>query len=141
MIALQLRWRGITKRRGKGYMTWEDSVSPISEELGEEVEKLLCRMNRGYWKGMYWELQDDGAALFVRVSLDESQNNRKNVLAVCAILRTVMSTLLPSNPHRTTWAASVEYQEERVAGVLGGLGEDWRTLGTYGGLDEDVLWA
>ena len=90
--------------RGESDMTSEDSVNPISEKLAEEVEKLLRRMNCGYWKGMYWELQDDGAAMFVRVALDGLQNNRKNVLAVCAILRTVMSTLLPSNPHQTTWA-------------------------------------
>jgi hypothetical protein len=97
-------------------------------------------MNRGYWDHLYWEIMDDGAAMFVVVSLEESKNNRKNILTVCAIFRTVMTTLLPSNSHATTWAASVECEGKRVGGVLGGLVDDCRTLGTYGGIDEDVLW-
>lgn len=75
--------------------------------------------------------------MFIRVTLDEPQNNRMNILSVCAILRTVMGTLLPSSPDRTTWAASIEQGGRSVGGVLGGLGDDWRTLGTHGGATED----
>ena len=118
----------------------QGTTTLIAQQLADEVGNLLCRMNRGYWDSLYWEIMDDGAAMLVVVSLEERQNNRENILTVCAILRTVMSTLLPSNAHLTTWAASVEFEGKRVGGALGGLGDDWRTLGTHGGIDEDILW-
>lgn len=109
----------------------------VSDEMAVRVRDLLTAMNRGYWNELYWELQDDGAALFIKVTLDGSQADRRNILIVCAILRTVMSTLLPSSPHRTTWCASVEHDGKSLGYVLGGLKDDWRTLGSHGGLEID----
>ncbi|MEQ1794822.1 MAG: hypothetical protein ABL970_11575 [Nitrospira sp.] len=116
-------------------------MSPlISTELAEEAVKILLRMNRGYWESLSWELQSDGTEFVVIVSLTEAQNTRENILAACAILRTVMATLLPSSSQGLTWVGSVMFQGKDVGGVCGGLGDDWRTLGTHGGTTADEFW-
>lgn len=112
----------------------------ISNELAEEVGKLFHRMNRGYWEKLSWELQNDGAEALFLVTLNEEQNSRANVLSVCAVLRTVLSTFLPSSPEGLTWVGSVMFQGKQVGGVCGGLGDDWRTLGTHGGATADEFW-
>lgn len=109
----------------------------ITRELATEIDQLLRRMNRGYWEELSWELLSDGAEIFFLVTLDEGQNNRTNIYSICAILRTVLGTLLPSSSQGLTWVGSVTFQGKAVGSVCGGLGEDWRTLGTHGGLDED----
>ena len=125
---------------GESDMTSEDSVNPISEKLGEEVEKLLRRMNRGYWEELSCTLQNDGAEFVVVVGLNEQQVSRQNILVACAILRTTMATLLPSSQEGLTWVGSVMFQGKSVGSVCGGLKDDWLTLGTHGGLVEDVFW-
>lgn len=97
-------------------------------------------MNRGYWEELSWDLQSDGAEFVVVVTLSQEQNTRKNILVVCAILRTVMSTLLPTSSEGLTWVGSVMFQGNFVGSVCGGLKEDWRTLGTHGGATADEFW-
>jgi len=87
-----------------------------------------------------WDLLSDGAEFVVIVHINEQEHTRENMRIVCAILRTVMATLLPSSSKGLTWVGSVMFQGKPVASVCGGLGEDWRTCGTHGGLDEEVLW-
>jgi hypothetical protein len=123
-----------------GIVTGRINVTLISKELAEEIERLLLRMNRGYWEELSSELQNDGAEFVVVVGLNEQQVSRQNILMVCAILRTTMATLLPSSQDRLTWVGSIMFQGKPVGSVCGGLKDDWVTLGTHGGLDEDVLW-
>lgn len=118
----------------------QDSTTLISQQLADEVGNLLTRMNRGYWTVLTWDLLSDGAEFVVIAHIDEQGHTRENMRIVCAILRTVMATLLPSSPKGLTWVGSVMFQGKPVASVCGGLGEDWRTCGTHGGLDEEVLW-
>jgi hypothetical protein len=118
----------------------DDIVNLISKELADEVGNFLSRMNRGYWEELSWELLSDGAEFVVIVSVSEEQNSRKNILAVCAILRTIMATLLPSSPEGLTWVGSVVFQGKPVGSVCGGLAGDWRTLGTHGGMTADEVW-
>ena len=61
----------------------------ISEDLASEVGEQLERMNRGYWTDLYREIQDDGAAMLVRITIHDEQNNEENITAICWILRTV----------------------------------------------------
>jgi hypothetical protein len=79
----------------------------ISEDLAREVGEQLQRMNRGYWTDLYWETQDDGAAMLVRITIYDEQNNEENIAAICWILRTVLATLLPSRPDGTTWVGAI----------------------------------
>jgi hypothetical protein len=43
----------------------------ISEDLDREVGEQLQRMNRGFWTDLYWEIQDDGAAMLVRITIND----------------------------------------------------------------------
>jgi hypothetical protein len=47
----------------------------ISEDLAREVGEQLERMSRGYWTDLYREIQDDGAAMLVRITINDEQNN------------------------------------------------------------------
>lgn len=115
----------------------------ISNALAEEIAHLSERMNRGYWSKLYWELQEDGAQLLIRVTLDDRQNTDENISIVLWILRVVLATFLPSSPDRITWAAVVVHKDplNDVASACGGLGEDWRTLGIHSDLGLDRLWG
>jgi hypothetical protein len=79
----------------------------ISEDLAREVGEQFQRMNRGYWAESYWETQDDGAAMLVRITINDEQNNEENITAICWILRTVLATLLPSRPEGTMWVGAI----------------------------------
>lgn len=54
-----------------------------------------------------WEIQDDGAAMLVRITINDEQNNEGNITAICWILRTVLATLLPSRPDGFTWVGAI----------------------------------
>jgi hypothetical protein len=115
----------------------------ISEDLAREVGEQLQRMNRGYWTDLYWETQDDGAAMLVRITIYDEQNNEENIAAICWILRTVLATLLPSRTDGTTWVGACNSARESTKpcrGACGGMAADWRTLGMHGGIDDDEPW-
>ena len=113
-----------------------------SEDLAREVGEQLERMNRGYWTDLYREIQDDGAAMLVRITIHDEQNNEENITAICWILRTVLATLLPSRPDGITWVGAIVHGSplDHVGGVCGGMADDWRTVGTHGGIDDDETW-
>jgi hypothetical protein len=103
----------------------------ISPARAEEVIGLLEKLNGGnkYWDSLYWEFQEDFTQLFVRVLLTDSQNTPENVKAATCILRSVLSPLLPSNEYVTSWCAVIVYEGEHVGGAIGGIKDDWKTLG------------
>ena len=103
----------------------------ISVALAEEVVGLLGKLNRGnrYWESLYWEHQEDFTQLFVRISIADGQNNPENIQAVTCLLRSVLAPLLPTNEEKFTWCAAVVHEGDHVGGVMGGIRDDWKTLG------------
>ena len=95
----------------------------ISEDLASEVGEQLERMNRGYWTDLYREIQDDGAAMLVRITIHDEQNNEENITAICWILRTVLATLLSSRPDGTTWVSAIVHGSS--LNQVGGLAVAW----------------
>jgi hypothetical protein len=99
----------------------------ISEDLAREVGEQLQRINRGYWTDLYWETHDDGAAMLVRITINDEQDNGKNITAICWILRTVLATLLPSRPDGTTWVGAIVH--ESPLNHVGGIAVAWPMTG------------
>ena len=108
-----------------------NSTPIISDALAGEVIDLLEKLNgnKKYWDSLYWEFQEDAAQMFIRVLLMDQQNNPENIQAVTCLLRSVLSPLLPSNEDRFTWCAAVVHEGEHVGGVMGGIKDDWKSLG------------
>jgi hypothetical protein len=84
-------------------------------------------MNRGYWADLYWEIQEDGAAMLVRITINDEQNNEGNITAICWILRTVLATLLPSRPDGNTWVGAIVHGSS--LNHVGGPPVAWRVTG------------
>lgn len=103
----------------------------ISTALAEEVIGLLEKLNgeKRYWDSLYWEFQEDFTQLFIRILTTDSQNNPENIRAVTCLLRSVLSPLLPSSNEQFTWCAAIVYEGEHVGGVMGGVKDDWKSLG------------
>lgn len=103
----------------------------ITPALADEVIGLLEKLNGGrrYWDSIYWEFQEDFTQLYLQVLLTDSQNNSENIHSVTCILRAVLSPLLPSNEDKFTWCAAIVYEGEHVGGVMGGIKDDWKSLG------------
>jgi len=110
-------------------MTNSDMV--ISDTLADEVIRLLEKLNhkKRYWDSLYWEFQEDATQLFVRVLLMDDQNNPENIQVVTCLLRSVLSPLLPANEDKCTWCAAIVYEGEHVGGAMGGIKDDWKSLG------------
>ena len=106
-----------------------DSV--ISDELANEVIGLLEKLNhdKRYWISLYWEFQEDATQLFVSVQVMDHQNNEQNIQAVTCLLRSILSPLLPSSEDKCTWCAAIVYEGEHVGGAMGGINDDWKSLG------------
>ena len=76
--------------------------------------------------------------MLVRVTMNDERNNEENITAICWILRTVLATLLPSRPDGITWVGAIVHGGPlNHVGGAGGMADDWRTLGMYGGIDDD----
>jgi len=67
--------------------------------------------------------------VFLRISITDRQNSNENIHAITCILRAVLAPLMPSDIERCTWCAAIEHEGERVGGALGGMKDDWKTLG------------
>ncbi|MFO0701239.1 MAG: hypothetical protein U0236_18620 [Nitrospira sp.] len=101
----------------------------ISDALAQEVITILSRLNRGYWESLYWEFQDDADTIFIEVSINKQQNNIDNVRAISNILRAVLAPLIPSKSHELSWCGSINCGGESLGGGIGGMDDDWKTLG------------
>ena len=101
----------------------------ISESLVREAVGILNRLNRGYWKSIYWEIQDDGDTLYIQINIDRGQNRPENILATSCILRSVLAPLIPSKERELSWCASIDCEGQSVGGAIGGWRDDWKTLG------------
>ena len=107
----------------------EDVPGLIPDSLATEAVAILKRLNRGYWKSIYWEFQDDGDTLFVQVTIDSEQNKPENIQTISNILRAVLAPLIPSKEHELSWCGSIDCQGESLGGAIGGWRDDWKTLG------------
>ena len=101
----------------------------IPDALAEEAVTILKRLNRGYWDGLYWEFQENATQMFLRISITNQQNTNENIQAITCILRSVLAPLLPSDTELSTWCAVIEHEGGAVGGALGGMRDDWKTLG------------
>ncbi len=116
-------------RDNSDYMA--ETEPTISTALAEEAIGLLEKLNRQkrYWDSLYWEFQEDFTQLFVRVLITDNQKNSENIQAATCLLRSVLSPLLPSSQEQFTWCATIVYEGEHVGGVMGGIKDDWKSLG------------
>ncbi|MFO0697908.1 MAG: hypothetical protein U0236_01675 [Nitrospira sp.] len=101
----------------------------IPESLVREAVAILERLNRGYWRSLYWEFQDDADTLYVQINIDQTQNGQENILAISHILRSVLAPLIPSKEHELSWCGSINCHGQSVGGAIGGWRDDWKTLG------------
>jgi hypothetical protein len=96
-------------------------MKKIDNDIIQTILGLLDKHKGTLWDSYYWELQDGGVTLFIRIKLLQHPSEEQ-LQTIRNILVEILHPRLPQNQKFYSWAVSIFHEEKQIDAVMGGIG-------------------
>lgn len=97
-------------------------MTKIADDVVQTVIKLLDQHKGKLWDSYYWELQDSGITLFIKLNLFDHPS-KKQLQLIRNTLIGILHSRLPQHQQWYSWVACIYYKEKQIDAIMGGIGD------------------